>query len=84
MVTVLQTSINPFDLNLIPDNWIPKIEFKGFEFELKKNGKLFADSGYRFQTSIFSIGIMVVVFIVEFAALCVMYMVILTCSKVCC
>ena len=46
IIRVLQITINPFDMNLIPDKWIPKISFKGFEFSPFFNDDLKSNSGY--------------------------------------
>jgi len=52
------------DMNLIPDDWIPKIRFSGFEFNPIFNDDLFSASGYWIQTSIFTIGIQTSVFLI--------------------
>lgn len=46
IIQVLQTTINPLDMNLIPEKWIPKIQFSGFEFNPNFNNELISNSGY--------------------------------------
>lgn len=46
IIRVLQITINPLDMNLIPDKWIPKISFKGFEFAPFFNDDQTSNSGY--------------------------------------
>lgn len=46
IIQVLQTTVNPLDMNLIPDKWIPNIQFSGFEFNPNFNDELISKSGY--------------------------------------
>jgi len=46
VIKVLQTTINPLDMNIIPDSWIAKIKFSGFEFNPIFNDELISNSGY--------------------------------------
>jgi len=46
VIKVLQTTINPLDMNIMPDSWIPKINFSGFEFNPIFNNELVSHSGY--------------------------------------
>ena len=46
VVWALQTSINPFDLNIIPLEYIPSLKINYFTFSPIFNEEKFAKSGY--------------------------------------
>ena len=64
IIWVLQTTINPLDMSMIPDKWIPKISFKGFEFIPFFNDDTTSNSGYWLQTSIYFICVIIVLYFV--------------------
>lgn len=74
IIQIIQTSINPLDMNLIPDKWIPKIHFSGFEFDPIFNNDLISNSGYRIQTSIFNIGFSLTVFLIQITIMALMFL----------
>lgn len=45
IVKVLQTSINPNEMDFIPLSMIPKIKISGFEFAPVFNNELYSNSG---------------------------------------
>lgn len=55
IVKVLQTTINPYEMLIIPHKLVPKIHISSFDFEPIFNDELYEQSGHEFQTSIYSL-----------------------------
>ena len=53
VMRALQTSINPFDLNLIPLKYIPTLKINYFTFEPIFNEENYQKSGFGIQTTLF-------------------------------
>jgi len=71
-------------MNIIPDKWIPKIQFSGFEFLPKFNDDLVSNSGYWFKTSIFNVGFTMTVCLIQISVMALTLMFFLILKKLIC
>ena len=69
MVEFLQVRFNPLEMIMIPDSWIPDIDFQKRHLEAAKEKKpqsVFQKSGFKIQITLMLIGVLVGQFLLQF------------------
>lgn len=71
-------------MNIFPVNLLPKIKMGGFEFVPVLNDELYKNSGQSIKTSIYSISISAILYLIQIAALLIFFLIIWLLSMIIC